>query len=79
MPSGACPKEKKRPPPGNKQLGEMGRGDRSGKFGNGRARILSCSVTLEKKGLQPILFWGLDHFSGAATKKKGGKLEPLNN
>ena len=28
---------------------------------------LSCSVTLEKKG---NLFWE-DHFSGAATKKKG--------
>ena len=28
---------------------------------------LSCSVTLEKKG---TLFWE-DHFSGAATKKRG--------
>ena len=28
---------------------------------------LSCSVTLEKKG---TLFWE-DHFSNAATKKKG--------
>ena len=25
-----------------------------------------------KKGLEPI-FWGLDHFSGAATKKEVGQ------
>ena len=37
-------------------------------------RRLSCSVTLERKG---TLFWE-DHFSGAATKKKG-KRGPLNN
>ena len=35
------------------------------------------SDTLERKG-NPFL--GLDHFSGAATKKQvGNKLEPLNN
>ena len=35
---------------------------------------LSCSVTLEKR--EP--FFGEDHFSGAATKKKR-KRAPLNN
>ena len=35
-----------------------------------KAANLSCSVTLGKNG---TLFWGLDHFSGAATKKKVGK------
>ena len=26
-----------------------------------------------KKELEPILFWGLDHFCGAAAKKQGKK------
>ena len=40
---------------------------------------LSCSVTLQKKELEPILFWAWSILVGRPPKKLETELEPLNN